>query len=581
MKNRLYDFMSTSMFRMICLIIIVILPINILTVILGNKVVNGAENQVSEETGNALALYMNQVDDAMKRMILKMGNFARDDIDFNRVNVKEIDDQTEWYTQLQNIVNLNNNFQKILNDNTWITGIYAYFPQKDMMPVSSKYIQHDVEVLSYIRKKSADADQNFDRCWEWYQAENNQYLVLMDQYKNASFGAWIDIHQLADRLKISIEKPEDDSMMFIADSSGQGLYPTWARTLKISFESKYQKIDGVKWSMQYAGSEMSDIVLVNLVSKNEISTSLPRLILILQFSSIASLVILPIIIVAMRRWMIRPLSRLSAAMKEIETGNMDFRIQEEKTGSEFENINRNFNHMMDEVTQLRIHIYEEKLLARDIKLRFLTQQIQPHFILNTMNIIYSYEPDEYDLIQKMVLCLSKYFRYVVNANVDFVLLYQEMEHIKNYFDIQQVRYPKTFFAMAEYDDDLRNCLVPPLLVQNFAENAIKHSLKIGNKIDIFVIAQKINEDKLRIRLLDTGLGISEEVLAKIEVFRKTGIQQEGLGVGIQNAIERLYVIYGEEAELMITQVEPHGTQVEILLPLRFQEGENDDEDDTG
>ena len=101
MKNRLYDFMSTSMFRMICLIIIVILPINILTVILGNKVVNGAENQVSEETGNALALYMNQVDDAMKRMILKMGNFARDDIDFNRVNVKEIDDQTEWYTQLQ------------------------------------------------------------------------------------------------------------------------------------------------------------------------------------------------------------------------------------------------------------------------------------------------------------------------------------------------------------------------------------------------------------------------------------------------------------------------------------------------
>ena len=190
----------------------------------------------------------------------------------------------------------------------------------------------------------------------------------------------------------------------------------------------------------------------------------------------------------------------------------------------------------------------------------------------------------YEMVENMapkVIAEKRKIYKGVNANVDFVLLYQEMEHIKNYFDIQQVRYPKTFFAMAEYDDDLRNCLVPPLLVQNFAENAIKHSLKIGNKIDIFVIAQKINEDKLRIRLLDTGLGISEEVLAKIEVFRKTGIQQEGLGVGIQNAIERLYVIYGEEAELMITQVEPHGTQVEILLPLRFQEGENDDEDDTG
>ncbi len=55
-------------------------------------------------------------------------------------------------------------------------------------------------------------------------------------------------------------------------------------------------------------------------------------------------------------------------------------------------------------------------------MRFLSQQIQPHFILNAMNILYSYEKEEYPLIQKMILCLSKYFRYVVNANTDFVKL---------------------------------------------------------------------------------------------------------------------------------------------------------------
>lgn len=82
-----------------------------------------------------------------------------------------------------------------------------------------------------------------------------------------------------------------------------------------------------------------------------------------------------------------------------------------------------------------------------------------------------------------------------------------------------------------------------IIVQNFAENAIKHSLKIENSIDIIVIAQKTEDNCIRIRLSDTGEGISDELLQKVELFRKTRQQQEGLGVGIQNAIERLDILY--------------------------------------
>lgn len=136
--------------------------------------------------------------------------------------------------------------------------------------------------------------------------------------------------------------------------------------------------------------------------------------------------------------------------------------------------------------------------------------------------MYSYEQEEYPQIQKMILLLSEYFRYIVNANSDFVTLGEEMNHIHNYFDIQQVRYPETFFSMVEYDEEIEECLVPPLLIQNFAENSVKHSIKIGNHIDIFVIAQKLDEKHIRIRMLDTGEGINEEVIRKIECFRETG-----------------------------------------------------------
>lgn len=208
-------------------------------------------------------------------------------------------------------------------------------------------------------------------------------------------------------------------------------------------------------------------------------------------------------------------------------------------------------------------------------MRFLSQQIQPHFILNTLNILYSYEQEEYPLIQKMILCLAKYFRYIVNANSKFVLLSEEMDHIRNYFEIQQVRYPETFFAYVEYDEEIADCLVPPLLIQNFAENAIKHSLKIGNNIDIFVIGQKYGEDAVRIRMLDTGEGIDGELLEKIRRFRDTGEPQEGLGVGIQNAVERLQVLYDAKTQFEIVRDEPHGTRIEIVLPL-FHAGDEPD-----
>ena len=333
------------------------------------------------------------------------------------------------------------------------------------------------------------------------------------------------------------------------------------------------RYDGVNYVLVKAQSNYVNLELVQIMPKSQITKTLPLMIQILQVASIVALGILPIIMFSMQKWIVHPINSLSRAMEKIEAGDMEVRVKEEKSGSEFEQINRNFNHMMDEVSKLKIDVYEEKLEKQQIKMRFLSQQIQPHFILNAMNILYSYEKEEYPLIHKMILCLSKYFRYVVNANTDFVELSQEMNHIKNYFEIQQARYPDNFFAMVEYDEEVRDCLVPPLLVQNFAENAIKHSLKIGNSIDIIVIAQKTEDNCIRIRLSDTGEGISDELLQKVELFRKTRQQQEGLGVGIQNAIERLDILYNGLSQFKITKEKPHGTRVEIVVPMIHNNGE--------
>ena len=156
------------------------------------------------------------------------------------------------------------------------------------------------------------------------------------------------------------------------------------------------------------------------------------------------ILVIPLLILSINRQISQPLHRLITGIKHIEQGDLDYRIEAGNAGSEFEIINQNFNRMMNQVKNLKIDVYEKELERKQVKLRFLSQQIQPHFIMNAMNLIYSYEPDEYHLIQKMVINLVKYFRYIVKNDHTFVELKQELDHIDNYFEIQKGTLHRSF-----------------------------------------------------------------------------------------------------------------------------------------
>lgn len=157
-----------------------------------------------------------------------------------------------------------------------------------------------------------------------------------------------------------------------------------------------------------------------------------------------------------------------------------------------------------------------------------------------------------------------------------------MDHIKNYFEIQKARFPGNFFSLVHCHNELTHALIPPLLVQNFAENTIKHSLKSGEKIVIAVTADYVEPQeshrKIRIVIEDDGAGISDEILQKIRTFQETGKMQTGLGIGITNTIERMKHLYADQATIVIGRnPKGIGTRVEIVLPLfiRGEEAESD------
>lgn len=558
---------SSAVFRLIVIVLAVVIPMNLLTLILGNRVITEVERQVSLETQNALNLYMNQVDDALQRMNTTLYLLAREDVDFARLNVKEVTDQDEYYRQMQAVVNLSNTLENVLEDNSLIDGAFAYFPEKDYF--IQKASQYAVTMKAQILEEASTESGVSLGTWQLVQVGETPFLLLCSYYRSAYYGAWIDLSKLARTFGFFEEGGSE--LQAFTDENGKIYFASASAGESLDINATSQRYLGTGYTLVKAFSERSDLCYVQVLSKSEMTESMPTAIRVLQLLSVMALLIVPVIMFAVRRWIVRPIGKLTEAMEEIEQGNMDFRIEQGKVGTEFEQINRNFNHMMDEVSELKINVYEEKLKSQHIKMAFLSQQIQPHFILNTLNILYSYEKEEYELSQKMILCLSKYFRYVVNANTDLVELEKELEHIQNYFEIQQARFLKTFRATVVYDKEVADCLVPPLLIQNFTENAIKHSLIPGQVVSIVVEAQKTEDDKLHICVYDTGSGIPKEVLERIKEYQETQEFNADLGVGIQNSIDRLDIVFGDSADLQISRIDPQGTRIDIKLPIKRKE----------
>lgn len=551
---------SSSVIRVICIVIAVMIPVNVVTILLGKMAVNRAEEQFASETKGALDLYMLQVEDAMKRAAWKTQQIAVDDVDFAKINSKKITTTTEYYDELQSVVRLKEVMNKAIDDNIFAAGMYAFFPEKEIKIVESNYSSYQTELFEQINRIIEEKEIQKVGYWEVVDLETTDIALYVGKHQNAYFGAWFDLNQILRRIVKEDGNPQIQAFI----SEDRQIYSE-KNAENIDLETVLNNPKKAGYIVIRTENKYADFSLIQVISRSTIKNNFSGMTQILSWSMILVLLAIPVILYVLRRWMIVPLNQLSSAMKRIEHGDTEFRITEKSAGSEFEQINKNFNRMLDEMSELKIDVYEQQLEKEKIRRCFLSQQIQPHFILNAMNILYSYEQDEYPLIQKMILCLSQYFRYIVNANTDFVELKNEMLHIRNYFEIQRARYPEEFFAIVEWDEELDNCLIPPLLIQNFVENAIKHSLMIGNSIDIFVIAKKMGDEKIQIFVADTGKGISDEILEKIKRFRETKQYQDGLGVGIQNAIERLEVLYEGKAELKIGRDRPNGTRVELIL----------------
>ncbi len=245
----------------------------------------------------------------------------------------------------------------------------------------------------------------------------------------------------------------------------------------------------------------------------------------------------------------KPIAKLLAGVQSMKRGDYSVRVKNTRR-NEFMFLFERFNQMAQEIENLINSVFEERIRSRDAKVKQLQSQINPHFLYNCLAFIKSMARlNRNEKIIEMCLHLGSYYRYATRNEQQMVSLEDELELIRNYIRIQDLKHQRIELEM-HVPEGMMSLLIPRLLLQPIVENCIVHGIEQIDRIGRIVLTGIECEDRYLIRIEDNGPGMSEE---KRESLTSTLSEPavEELGCGIRNVHQRLYFTYGKRSGLRI------------------------------
>jgi len=285
---------------------------------------------------------------------------------------------------------------------------------------------------------------------------------------------------------------------------------------------------------------------------------------------------------ALRRKMITmvsvPIDELTDAYKEISEGNISYRITKQSEIIEFDQFKDEFNKIAEEISQLRIEEYEQKLDKQQTDLEVMRAQLRPHFYLNAITTVISmtYQDRDED-IRKYLMALSKFMRSMLQMDLRMVPLKDELANIESYLAMQKIRYPGMITSFIACDPKVADINVPFLVLFTAVENIFKHGRGGDEKTSIYIQCQPYQEGNFQgIRMIaeDSGSGFSEEVLERYQTGEN--VREMGEHIGLSNVYRTLELTYQRSDLLRLSNTKPSGARVEILIPCKGDSNENTD-----
>ena len=210
--------------------------------------------------------------------------------------------------------------------------------------------------------------------------------------------------------------------------------------------------------------------------------------------------------------------------------------------------------------------YKNKIEQKELELRQLQNQINPHFIYNTLESIHMMaEINDDDETSIMAEYFGSIIRYSMNRKINTVKLREELNIIDNYIYLQKIRFDQLFTIENLITEDVMECEIIKMIIQPLIENSIYHGLsECSSNGKIIIQCQKINNELL-LTISDNGIGITPEMLKDLNDYINDK-NNKFKGIALRNINRRLKLNYGEQYGLEIFSVLGKGTSMVLTLP---------------
>jgi len=265
------------------------------------------------------------------------------------------------------------------------------------------------------------------------------------------------------------------------------------------------------------------------------------------------------------RSLMYPIEKLLRMSNRISEGDFSSRA-ELSASDEFNDLAAGMNIMSEKIELLLEQSIEEQKQLQMMEHKMLQAQIKPHFLYNTLDaIIWAAEADNMTDVVTLVASLSTFFRISLSHGIDYIPVEDEIEHVRNYLVIQQIRYSDVLSYEINVDEDIQNKKILKLLLQPIVENALYHGIKNTRERGKIIVSIKKEGEKLRFTVTDSGIGMTEETLEKLMYDINHGNGEKGYG--LYNVNRRLKLYYGLSEGIEVKSEFKKGTEVSFALEL--------------
>lgn len=265
---------------------------------------------------------------------------------------------------------------------------------------------------------------------------------------------------------------------------------------------------------------------------------------------------------------------LSRQINRVALGNLKV-VSNIDGNDEIGQLSRQFNSMVSSINQLMTQVVETseqnnrlEIAQKEIKLKMMASQINPHFLFNALESIRMKAHIKGEVeIANIVRLLGKLMRKNLEIGSGHTTVKAEMEIVQSYLQIQKFRYEDRLDFELRLDKSADKIYIPPLIIQPLVENAIVHGLENqeeGVKVEVEI--QNMDEKLLKICVKDNGVGITEERLAQVLASIAGPDEEEKSRIGLRNVHQRLTLLYGEEHGLNIHSEYGVGTEIYFTVP---------------